>query len=697
MRRGMPSEEQPVLSIEKLTVAYRSGRQWRDAVREVSFAIHTGHTYGLVGESGSGKTTLILAVMRYLAENGAIRGGKILLAGRDICTLKKSEMRRVWGSQLTMVPQDPLSSLNPSIKIGEQLAETLRHRLSLGNTAAKDRVIELLEMVHLADPRHVAGSYPHQISGGMQQRVMIAMALSTEPLLLVLDEPTTSLDVTTQAVILDLLRELIQGRKTAVLYVTHNLGVVASICDRVAVLYAGELVEDSPASELFHHPWHPYTRGLLGSVPRLGETKKETALRAIEGSIPTLGMGAGGCVFSPRCPYAIEICEKRPPLYPGEGHRLSRCHRWREMEFLNGIVAASTRSFPSPREQGAPPTLELKDVRVYFPLRRSFRDVFAGQPGRCVKAVDRISLSVRRNQTLGLVGESGSGKTTLSRAVVGLEKPTGGDITLLDLPLPPGLGRRRSRVLPHLQMVFQNPEEALNPYHTVGEALRRPLISLLRKQRSWAAEEVGRLLKLVRLPPDYAYRYPRQLSGGEKQRVSIARAFASHPDLLICDEPVSSLDVSVQASILNLLNTLQEQFGNSLLFISHDLAVVGYIADRIAVIYLGRLMEVARSADLFEPPYHPYTEALLSAVPLMDPDAKQEHIRLEGEIPSPLEEISGCPFHTRCHRFLGEQCVTETPLWQKEEDKHIFCHIPMQQLRRIQTRAFDFFSEPEGE
>lgn len=688
--------ETPILEIENLSVAYRQGGDWLLAVREATLQIRSGETYGLVGESGSGKTTLVLAIMRYLGENGSVRSGSILLQGRDLLALSKGEMRQVWGKQITMVPQNPQSSLNPSIRIGEQIAETLRFHQEMSAAKARNRAVELLEMVHIADPERIVQNYPHQISGGMQQRVMIAMALSSEPALLVLDEPTTSLDVTTQAVILDLVKELIQGRRTAALYVTHNLGVVAQVCDRVAVLYAGELVEDAATADLYSQPLHPYTRGLLDSVPRLGELKSQVQLRAIQGQIPPLGDRSLGCVFVSRCPLAVEICEQRPPLYEPDPSRRTRCHRWEEIQRgevnakqpVSEHVRVGIEGGEEPGE--SPLVLDLEDLDVHFPINRSLDEILRGGEPQVVRAVDGVSLEIKRGKTLGLVGESGSGKTTIARAITGLEVKTDGRIDLLSMSLPADLSKRDLDTLRHMQMIFQNPEEALNPYFTIGESLRRPFVRLLGMSAGEADRRVEKLLRSVSLPASYASRMPGQLSGGEKQRVAVARAFASNPDLLIADEPVTSLDVSVQASILNLLNNLQVEHQSSLLFISHNLAVVGYLADTIAVIYLGQLMEVAASQDLFEPPYHPYTEALLSAIPLADPAADQKQIRLEGEIPSPTDIPSGCPFHTRCPRFLGEICVEEIPPWRVDETtgKRYYCHIPVDELKAAQERVF---------
>jgi peptide/nickel transport system ATP-binding protein len=417
-------------------------------------------------------------------------------------------------------------------------------------------------------------------------------------------------------------------------------------------------------------------------------------LRAIQGQIPPLGERPAGCIFIDRCPLAIEICNQRPDFFQvGESH-WSRCHRWTEIEGQPDLARQPIRAekveiYTRFEEQ----VLEVKHLRVYFPVKRSLPQILRAEPPRQVKAVDQVDLEIQRGESLGLVGESGSGKTTLSRAVVGLTEKTAGEISLLGERLPASIGKRSLEVLSHLQMVFQNPEEALNPYMTVGEMLRRPYLSLMNLSESEAQEKVEQLLDAVQLSAAYMHRLPAELSGGEKQRVAIARAFATNPDLLIADEPVSSLDVSVQAAILNLINELQLEKKNSVLFISHDLAVVGFLADRIAVIYLGQLMEVARTADLFKPPYHPYTEALLSAIPLADPQAEQEQIRLEGELPKPTDEIVGCPFHTRCPRFLGDICVAQQPPWQVDDrGKRIYCHIPLEELRQKQTPVFSIKS-----
>jgi peptide/nickel transport system ATP-binding protein len=689
----------PTLRVDGLTVAYRHGASWHEAIRDVDLTIEPGASLGLVGESGSGKTTVALAVVRYLGGHGRVTRGRVELAGRDLLGLDAAALRAVRRERVRLVPQDPLGSLNPALTIGRQLAEGLARRPGRnGGTAT--RVHDLLASVGLADPPRVAASYPHQLSGGMQQRVAIAMALGGEPELLVMDEPTTNLDVTTEATILDLVRDLLRERGTAVLYVSHSLDVVATLCDRVAVLYAGDVVETAEVAEAYRRPLHPYTHGLLSSMPSVGQDRRRAPLRPIPGRLPEPGARPAGCVFAPRCPVAVEdLCGVRPPLADGGGGRLVRCHRWPEIAAgaldprppADGPTAPGDSDPPVGTDATPARVLAVDGLSKRFPVRRGLIEALRRRPARTVRALDDVALEVRRTRTLGLVGESGSGKSTLARCVVGLIEPSAGVVELLDLPLARRVEERDPGALRALQMVFQNSGDALNPYLTVGETLRRPLRRLARLSRAAARRSALRLLEAVNLPATYAGRTPGELSGGEQQRVAIARAFASQPELVVFDESVSGLDVSVQAALLQLVTRLQHERRSAYLFISHDLAVVSYLADDVAVIYLGSVMESGPTEAVLRPPYHPYTEALLSAVPQPDPERRRDRIRLQGEAPSPVDLPSGCPFHTRCPRFLGEVCITEPPPWREDpaSGKGVLCHIPLGTLREMQRPLFD--------
>ncbi len=683
---GLSPEDKALLSVRKLTVEYRQDGRWSGAVRDVSFDVQAGEVCAVVGESGSGKSTLALALLRHLSPNGRTRSGVAELAGDDVLRLPASALQELRGRRVALVPQDPQVSLNPSLRIGEQMAEQIRVHQGRGRKDAHKRVLGLLGDVDIVEPARVAASYPHQLSGGMQQRVMLAMALSADPELLILDEPTTGLDVTTQAVVLDLLRKVIARRRAAALYITHNLGVVAQIAGRVVVLYAGELVEEAPVAELYERPLHPYTLGLMASVPRLGEAGREVALAAIPGRIPALGAHADACVFAPRCPLAVEVCRtRRPELEVADDGRRVRCVRWQEICAGEAVPRWPAEEASDVLRAERRPVLEVRGVHKHFGRRRR---LFS--PGGRLRAVDGVDLRVDAGQTVGLVGESGSGKSTLARAVAGLEIADAGDLALLGEGLPRSLSRRQRDQLSALQMVFQNPDEALNPYLTVGEALARPLVRLRGHARGRATQESLELLELVRLPQGYAERRPQELSGGERQRVALARAFAAHPRLIMLDEPTSSLDVSVQASLLNLLQALQRSEGGAYLFISHDLAVVGHLADVVAVMYRGRLMELGPTSEVFAPPYHPYTEALLASVPLADPKATQAQVRL-ADVHVEGDPGAGCPFVARCPRKLGEVCETEAPPWRLTEGEGgILCHIPLAELRELQPPVFRF-------
>jgi peptide/nickel transport system ATP-binding protein len=680
-----------VLSIADLSIEYRTERGRLPVVRHATLDIDQQQSLGLVGESGSGKTTLAMGALRYLPENGRIVGGTVYLRGTDLASLSPAGLRHVWGDQVGIVYQNALGALNPSLTIGRQLREMGTLHLDLGKRDAYRLAREMLIKVAMPDPDTVLRRYPHQLSGGMLQRCVIAMALITEPSLLIMDEPTTALDVTTQAVVLDLVRELKREFQAAILYITHDLGVVARICDRIAVMYAGEIVETATTRELFKHPGHPYSLSLLGCMPHFDLAAEKRTLVTIPGSILSVDALPPGCIFAPRCRFAVGECEAAPPplVEIGAGHSCA-CYRWQEVPPPEVDVREETRMIGT-RGAGAAAgevLLLADDVRVL--LKASGRSLELRRQKARVHAVDGISALIRPGETLGLVGESGSGKTTFARAIVGLTRRSGGEVVLRGRRLERAVEKRPKDVVREIQMVFQNPDASLNPRHTVGEEIGRPL-SLLRGVRGREREQlIGELLASVNLPRDFGSRYPGELSGGEKQRVAIARACAADPALILCDEPISSLDVSVQGTLMNLLMDRQAQAGISFLFISHDLSAVEHMSDSIAVMYLGRLMELGPTAEVMRPPFHPYTEALLSALPVPDIDVVQGEIRLGGTVPSATEVPTGCRFHTRCPRCLGELCVRQEPPWQAVGPSHwIYCHISAAELTAVQVSILD--------
>ncbi|WP_322490128.1 dipeptide ABC transporter ATP-binding protein [Chloroflexus sp.] len=660
-----------VLSVENLSVEYHTGRQRLPVLREITLSVAAGETVGIVGESGSGKSTLGLAILRALPANGRISAGRVLLDGIDLTQTQGASLRALWERSLRLVPQNPLAALNPTLRIGEQLVEAIGGK----RPVAEAQAAALLARVHIADPVRVMRSYPHELSGGMQQRVMFAMALHGAPRLLVLDEPTTSLDVTTEAAVIDLLADLIAERQPVSLFISHNLGLVARIATRTAVLYAGELVEIAPTDTLFQQPRHPYTQGLLHSLPHPDLRYDSHPLQPIEGTIPAPGALPDGCVFAPRCPLADDRCQReRPPLLAIGPDHATRCHYWSQLTFDLAPPAPATAT-PAPDKA---PLLTTHHLTKTIVQRRSLVDAVRDKTAPAVQALAGVDLTVQRNRTLGVVGESGSGKTTLARCLIGLTPPSGGTIELLDIPLEPRIEQRPREQVRRLQMVLQNPQEALNPALTIGEALIRPLIRLGGLDGTTAAKRVPDLLRLVNLPPDYANRRPHQLSGGEKQRVAIARALAATPDLLVLDEAVSALDVSVQAAVLNVLASIKERTGITYVFITHDLAVVSYLADDVMVMYRGEIVEEGPVASVLNPPLHPYTEALLAAT-------NPRGIRLREAEATIAAPATGCPFQPRCPRVLGDICRTEKPPWREAGDGHrLRCHIPLEELRAAQ-------------
>ena len=661
----------PALQIRDLDVVYRVRGRDRQVLREVSFSVGRGESYGLVGESGCGKSTAALAIVRYLPRNGRVRGGSIEIDGKDVVRLSEGQLRRLRANDVGMVYQNPGTALNPAIRVGGQVAEVFTVR-GVERKEAMERAQAALKKVQIADAGSVMHRYPHQLSGGMQQRVVIAMALAKDPTLLILDEPTTGLDATVEAEVLDLIEHLQGGFHTSVLFISHNLGVIAKMCERVGVLYAGRVVEEGPVETVLQDPRHPYTVGLLRCIPRGGVRKDHGRLDTIPGFLPNIGEAPPGCVFADRCALVQEICtQDEPPLEQLGGLHSSRCYFHEQARELPRATAANLE-LPAVDRTTAP-------LVQFEELGKVFR-----QHGQSIHALTGVSAAIWPGETLGLVGESGSGKTTLARSLLGIVEPTTGAVELDGRPLAPRLGRRTQSEIRKLQIVFQNPDSALNRRHSVRRILRRALKKLANLTGKPAEDRLKDLMHSVRLAERYVSARPSQLSGGLKQRVAIARAFAGEPELVVCDEPTSALDVSVQAAILNLLVELQAQRRTAYLFISHDLGVVRYLSDRIAVMYLGRLMELGPAAVVFDGPHHPYTEALLSAVPTVDGGGR-ERIRLEGEIPSAAEPPSGCVFHTRCHRKVGEVCELEEPPLVEVEGGHLMrCHIPIDELRRLQ-------------
>ena len=678
----------PLLEIEHLSVTFHTPRATVYAVRDASLKIGRGELVGVVGESGCGKSTTAFAIMGYLPGTATVEGS-ILFEGQDINQIGASELRRLRGNRIAMVYQDPATSLNPTMKIGAQMDEALREHQDLSAAQARERTVELFASVGLSEPEKIGDRYPHQLSGGMQQRVVIAMALACDPDLLIMDEPTTGLDVTTEATILDLVADLKDRVNAGILYVTHNLGVIARVADRVVVMYGGQTIEEAPVRELFKRPRHPYTAGLLQCVPAPpGEDAETVRLSSLPGFVyPSLERTPEACLFASRCPIAKESCTEQSPLVfeTGAGH-LARCtfHEetdasiWGEAEVREEHAAEATE-----------PVLTAKHIRRFYGRWQRKYLLFGPRVRPPVRAVSDVNFTVAKGRTLGIVGESGSGKTTVARIVVGLVPRDRGELDLQGETLAPDVGGRSSAQRAALRMVFQNPTASLNPKLPVRHAIVRSLRKFSHLSRDESRERAIELMHAVGLNPDYLSKRPGELSGGEQQRVALAGAFAASPDLVVADEAVSALDVSVQAQVLELLQSRQREAGTSYVFISHDLGVVRYLSDDIMVLYAGHVAESGPAEQVLNEPSHPYTEALMSAAPVPDPDAQRTAIRLPGAVPTMRERFQGCFFAGRCPRKIGAICDDTPPPTQVNPDEPghtIARHIPMVELAAMQQR-----------
>jgi glutathione transport system ATP-binding protein len=684
-----PVSTAPLLEVTDLTVSFGSEAGPVRAVRGVSYAVQPGETLAIVGESGSGKSVSSLAVMGLLPSSAVITG-TIKFKGADLLGLSDRKLSRIRGSGISMVFQDPLSALTPVYTIGDQIAEAVRIHQDVSNAQAHQRAVELLDLVGIPNARLRSSSFPHEFSGGMRQRAMIAMAIANDPDLIIADEPTTALDVTIQAQVLDVLQKAKEVTNAATVLITHDLGVVAGFADRVMVMYAGKAVELATVDDIFYHPRMPYTMGLLGSIPRMDVEEKEPLI-PIEGTPPSLVNLPSGCPFRTRCPIAVEVCRTtEPPLaLTDRPEHQAACHRSMEIAqrrwsaadvFVRPELPAPDGALPTAREHREV-VLTLDDLHRAFPIRKGA--VIRRTIGS-VRAVDGVSLDIRQGETLGLVGESGCGKTTTIMEIMNLLKPQRGKIVVLGKETDNLKGADRRKMRADLSIVFQDPMASLDPRMPIGDILAEPMwVQKIPDDR--IKSRTAELLSMVGLAPEHASRYPAEFSGGQRQRIGIARALALDPKVIVLDEPVSALDVSIQAGVINLLDELKIKMGLSYLFVAHDLSVVRHIADRVAVMYLGRIVEIGTTKEIFSAPSHPYTQALLSAIPLPDPvkERSRKRILLSGDLPSPADVPSGCRFSSRCFVFAEQLTAEERAtckgvdpeLYELADDHRAACHF----------------------
>jgi len=678
-----------VLSVKGLRTYFDTDEGLVRAVDDISFDIRKGEIFSLVGESGCGKSMTALSLLRLVPSPGRIIAGEINLNGTDLLILPEEAMRQQRGRKIAMIFQEPMTALNPVMTIGNQISEVIVHHFSETQKGSYRRTLALLDQVGIPDPAHRYFEYPHQMSGGMKQRVMIAMALAGEPDLLIADEPTTALDVTIQAQILDLLRTIQKARGMAILFITHDLGVVSETADCVAVMYAGQIVERSDRASFFANPLHPYSKKLFDSLPY--KSKRGSMLTMIRGTVPSLASPFTGCRFANRCDWAWEICGPVPPKWikaeeGGEGAGVL-CHLYdTEPAASINTLSPTGQTWESGDEEESdpqkqhdmekgvstlgPPLLQVSVLTVHFPI---YKGIFRSVAG-FVKAVDGVSFEINAGQTVALVGESGCGKTTTGKAILQLIQPTRGLVSFRGIDLEAISKKELRNLRKEFQMVFQDPYASLNPRMAIGEILSEGLW-VTNTNKTEIPARIDQLLEQVGLSSDAKGRYPHEFSGGQRQRVSIARALSVNPKLIVCDEPTSALDVSVQAQILNLLKNLQKNLGLGYLFITHNLSIVEYFADEVAVMYLGRIIEYGKVDEVLETPLHPYTQALLSAVPKIDPKTNREIVHLEGDIPSPIAPPSGCHFHPRCPQALPICKETYPSATQKGPSHKVLCHL----------------------
>jgi peptide/nickel transport system ATP-binding protein len=678
---------EPIIEIENLHISFFAKIGEIPAVIDFSMKVMPGECMGLVGESGCGKSTVALAIMRDLPGIGRITKGTIKFRGRDMGEMSDAELRELRGSKISMVYQEPMASLNPTMRIAQQLMEVPMIHDKVSKEEARARALEMVKAVKLPDPERIMDAYPHQLSGGQQQRIVIAMALLSKPALLLLDEPTTALDVTVEAGIVQLVKDLGKRFGTSMIFVSHNLGLIRETCDRITVMYSGEAIETGNIAEVFNHMRHPYTQGLFRSIALPGTDKNAAPLTAIPGQLPLPHERPPGCNFGPRCAHFVKgRCDAADiPMIAVENddRHESRCIRFAEIDWAAAPEGRKVQEAIMPGD----PVLTIDHLQKHYQVAAN--EIFGKGERRTVKANEDISLTARASETVAIVGESGCGKSTLAKVLLGLEKASGGSVTLSGQEIQrKGVEERDPGTVSSIQMVFQNPFDTLNPSHTVGSQIMRTLEMFhVGNTVAERRQRMLELLDLVKLPRAFEHRMPRQLSGGQKQRIGVARAFAGRPAVVIADEPMSALDVSVQAAVTELLMDIQRTSKTTMVFISHDLSIVRYLADRVVVMYLGYVVEQGTTDQIFSPPYHPYTEALLSAIPIADTNYVKRKVVLEGDIPSATNPPPGCPFQTRCQhksKVAGGLCEKELPPLRDMGAGHqIRCHLPAEEFKAM--------------